>query len=90
VPVPQGDSIAAVFDAVPLSAHPRLTGTLDVDDPFDLEDLAVGPRKHGTAMASAIVHGDANQPWTRSLERPVYFVSMLYATADPQQPERFP
>jgi hypothetical protein len=44
-----GDPIAAVFDAVPLSAHPRLAGVLSVDDPFDLEPLAVGPRKHGTA-----------------------------------------
>lgn len=55
-----GDPIAAVFDAVPLSQHPRLAGTLSVDDPFGLEPLAVGPRKHGTAMASAVVHGDLN------------------------------
>ena len=85
-----GEPIAAVFDAVPLAAHPRLAGTLSVDDPFELEPLAVGPRKHGTAMASAVVHGDINAAWSRAIERPIHFVSMLYATADPNHPEQFP
>lgn len=89
-PEVSGDPIAAIFDAVPLSEHPRLAGTLSVDDPFDLDRLAVGPRKHGTAMASAVVHGDINQSWDRPLTRPVHFVNMLYATADPAHPERFP
>lgn len=86
----QGDPITAIFDAVPLSAHPRLAGALSIDDPFDLEALAVGPRKHGTAMASAVVHGDINLTWARPLGRPIHFVNMLYATADPEHPERFP
>jgi hypothetical protein len=90
VPVLQGDPIAAIFDAVPLSQHPRLAGTLSVDDPFDLDALAVGLRKHGTAMASAVVHGDINCAWDRPLERPIHFVNMLYATANPDHPERFP
>ncbi|MGN6496892.1 MAG: S8 family peptidase [Tsuneonella sp.] len=85
-----GDPIAAVFDAVPMAGHPRLAGTLSIDDPFALEPLAVGPRKHGTAMASAVIHGDINNSWGRPLERPVHFVNMLYATADPDHPERFP
>lgn len=89
-PVLDGDPIAAIFDAVPLAEHPRLTGTLSVDDPFDLDRLAVGMRKHGTAMASAVVHGDINAAWDRPLERRVHFVNMLYAVADPTQPERFP
>lgn len=89
-PPPQGDPIVAIFDAVPLSEHPRLAGTLSVDDLFDLEPLAVGARKHGTAMASAVVHGDINAAWGRPLERRVHFVNMLYATAEPDQPERFP
>ncbi len=90
VPALGGDPIAAIFDAVPLSQHPRLAGTLSVDDPFDLEGLAVGLRKHGTAMASAVVHGDINAPWDRPLERRVHFVNMLYAPADAAQRERFP
>lgn len=85
-----GDPIAAIFDAVPLAQHPRLAGTLNVDDPFDLEGQAVGRRIHGTAMASAVVHGDINSAWERPLERRVHFVNMLYATADTAVPERFP
>ena len=57
-PVPQENPIVAVFDGVPLSGHPRLAGRLSVDDPFNLEPLAVGRRMHGTAMASAVLHGD--------------------------------
>lgn len=89
-PALAGDPIAAIFDAVPLSAHPRLAGTLNIDDLFGLDGLAVGARKHGTAMASAVIHGDINGAWDRPLERRVHFVNMLYATADANQPERFP
>lgn len=89
-PVLAGDPIVAAFDAVPLSQHPRLAGTLRIDDPFDLERLAVGARTHGTAMASAIVHGDINRTWDRPLVRPIHFVNMLYATAESDRPERFP
>ncbi|WP_084657376.1 S8 family peptidase [Natronohydrobacter thiooxidans] len=86
----RGDPIAAIFDAVPLAAHPRLNGALNVDDPFDLEPLAVGLREHGTAMASAVIHGDLNLPWARSLERPIHFVNMLYAGGAAGVPESFP
>lgn len=89
-PTLAGEPIAAIFDAVPLSAHPRLAGTLIIDDIFSLDGLAVGARKHGTAMASAVIHGDINGVWDRPLERPVHFVNMLYATADADRPERFP
>jgi hypothetical protein len=88
--IPSGEPIAGIFDAVPLSQHPRLSNALSLDDPFDLEPLAVGPRRHGTAMASAVVHGDLNSPWTRPLDRPVYFVNMLFDAADGSNVERFP
>lgn len=85
-----GEAIVAVFDATPLSAHPRLSGALSVDDLFNLESQSVGARVHGTAMASAVIHGDLNYPWPQKLTRPVYFVNMLYAPQEPDQPERFP
>lgn len=88
--VPIGEPIAAIFDAVPLSRHPRLLGTLSIDDPFNLEPLSVGQRKHGTAMASAVVHGDLSQVWSRPIERKIHFVNMLYATANSQDAEKFP
>ena len=84
------DPIVAIFDAVPLSGHPKLSGKLNVEDPFDLEPIAVGARRHGTAIASAVVYGDLNNTWARPLERKVHFVNFLYATAQPELPERFP
>ncbi|WP_395943320.1 S8 family peptidase [Brevundimonas sp.] len=87
--LPEGDPIAAVFDAVPLAGHPRLAGRLSVEDPFDLERLSVGPRVHGTAMASAVLHGDLHAPGP-PLERRVHFVNLMYAPAPIDDPERFP
>lgn len=89
-PLPDGDPIAAVFDAVPLAGHPRLAGRLSVDDPFDLEPRAVGPRLHGTAMASAVVHGDLGAPPLSPLTRRVFFVNVMYSPQDLGEAERFP
>lgn len=72
------EPIAAVFDAVPLQAHPLLAGRLVVDDPADLEARAVGVRMHGTAMASLAVHGDLNDP-PSPISRRIYFRPVMYA-----------
>jgi hypothetical protein len=74
------DPIAAVFDAVPVQAHPLLADRLTVDDPDDLETRAVGARIHGTAMASLAVHGDLNDP-ASPISRRVYFRPVMYAPA---------
>lgn len=87
---PKGDPIVAVFDAVPLAGHPRLNGRLSVYDPFDLEPLSVGPRFHGTAMASAVVHGDLADAAIAELDRRVFFVNVMFAPQGPNQEERFP
>ncbi|MCW6530755.1 S8 family peptidase [Sphingomonas sp. MMSM20] len=75
---PLGDPIAAVFDAVPLQAHPLLAGRLELDDPDDLEARAVGERIHGTAMASLVLHGDLNDP-PSPVSRRIYFRPVMYA-----------
>lgn len=72
------DPIVAVFDAVPVQAHPLLAGRLTIDDPDNLEALAVGERVHGTAMASLVVHGDLNEP-ASPISRLVYFRPVMYA-----------
>lgn len=64
--VPQIDAlgvpILALLDGVPVANHPLLARHLSVDDPFGLEGVtAVADRKHGTAMASLIIHGDRNR-----------------------------
>jgi hypothetical protein len=88
--LPEGDPIAAIFDAVPLAGHPRLAGRLSVYDPFGLESLSVGQRIHGTAMASAVIHGDIAGPALPTLSRRVFFVNILFAPPGPDQDERFP
>jgi len=77
---PVAEPIVAVFDAVPLQAHPLLAGQLAYDDPFDLEARAVGARVHGTAMASLVLHGDLNDP-PSPISRRVYFRPVMYAPA---------
>lgn len=72
------EPIAAVFDAVPVQAHPLLAGRLSIDDPDDLESRAVGTRIHGTAMASLVLHGDLNDP-ASPISRRVYFHPVMYA-----------
>ena len=70
--------IAALLDGVPVQNHQLLDGRLDVDDPDNLEAMSVlSERKHGTAMASLILHGDRNlgePPISRKLHvRPVLY-----------------
>ena len=68
--------IAALLDGLPVQNHRRLQDRLIVDDPEALEpSYQVAARKHGTEMASLILHGDINRgepPLTRPLYvRPV-------------------
>jgi Subtilase family len=70
--------IAAIFDAVPVQAHPALNDYLIVDDPQGLESLSVGQRVHGTAMASLVIHGDLNHSRT-TINRKIYFRPVMFA-----------
>lgn len=64
--------IAALLDGLPVQNHRRLDGRLIVDDPEDLEPAyQVVARKHGTEMASLIIHGDINRG-EPPLSRPLY------------------
>ena len=56
---PHGAPVVALLDGLPLQAHRRLEGRLVVDDPDDFEaDYPANERRHGTTMASLILHGD--------------------------------
>jgi Subtilase family len=83
-----GEPILALLDGVPVANHPLLAQHVSVDDPFGLEALtAVADRKHGTAMASLIVHGDRNR--TESpLPRKIHMLPVMMA--EPGRDERFP
>ena len=64
--------IVGLLDGYPLDKHALLEGRLMVDDPDEYErDYPAAKRKHGTAMASLICHGDWNGQ-RRTMESPVY------------------
>ncbi len=64
--------IAALFDGYPVQNHQRLANRLIIDDPDDFAlGYLVAARKHGTQMASLILHGDLNRG-EPPLERPLY------------------
>jgi len=72
-----GKPVVAILDGVPLSQHTWLKDRLILDDADELEnEYQPGDRKHGTAMASLVIHGelDANET---PLARPVYFRPIL-------------
>ena len=72
--------IAAVFDGVPVQRHRLLDRRLWLHDPDGLDSLSVvSERRHGTEMASLILHGDRNVGGEPSLTRPLYFRPVLYA-----------
>ena len=56
--------IAALLDGMPMAQHDRLANLLIVDDPDDFAAHygAAMDQRHGTAMASLIMHGDLNTP----------------------------
>ena len=80
-PAPPDDlpPIAALFDGVPVLGHRLLDGRVVFDDPDDLDARSVvSERRHGTEMASLILHGDRNlaEP---GLPRRLYVRPVLYA-----------
>lgn len=70
-PAELGEPVVALFDGLPLQNHRRLAGRLVIDDPDNVEsDYPARDRRHGTAMASLIIHGDlaaGEPPLTRRL-----------------------
>lgn len=65
--------VVAILDGVPNMEHPALKGRLLLDDPDNnSEQYQPGERKHGTAMASLVVHGDLAGGQSDPLPRLVY------------------
>jgi hypothetical protein len=71
--------VAALLDGLPMASHDKLRNRLVIDDPDGFEGNygRAGEQRHGTAMASLILHGDLNNPNTpvgrRLYVRPVMF-----------------
>lgn len=74
---PTADPVIALFDGLPIERHRRLDGRLIVDDPDGLaEGYEASRRRHGTAMASLILHGDLSVG-APALHRPLYVRPIL-------------
>jgi hypothetical protein len=59
VPLPTDAPAVCLFDGVPATNHPLLSGRVSVFDPDDLASgYTVDDRKHGTWMSSAVIWGD--------------------------------
>lgn len=54
------EPLIALIDGVPVQNHRLLQGRMSIDDPDGLEQryASVESRRHGTEMASLIIHGD--------------------------------
>jgi hypothetical protein len=72
-----GEPVVAILDGVPFSQHDWLKNRLLLDDADGLEsEYQRGDRKHGTAMASLVIHGELDAQ-EEPLTRPVYFRPIL-------------
>lgn len=70
--------VAAILDGVPNLKHKALENRVDFDDPFDLEsEYQPGERRHGTAMASLIIHGDRSDEAAEPLQSKVHHVAII-------------
>jgi len=76
-----GPPIAAILDAVPQQNHVLIGARVTVEDFLGLEGITVGPRVHGTAMASLVIHGDLakNEP---ALSRRLVFLPIMYSAVN--------
>jgi hypothetical protein len=74
---PSGLPRVALLDGLPLGNHAALAGRLIIDDPDDAASRYTAvQRRHGTAMASLIVHGPLDARG-EPLKRPVYVHPIL-------------
>lgn len=79
--------VAAILDGVPNVQHQALKGRLLFDDPDNLSaQYQPGERKHGTAMASLVVHGEMVDGQSDPLSRLVYVLPVMQP--DPQSDPR--
>lgn len=68
--------MVAILDGLPLARHQLLDDRLVIDDPDSWDqDIPAADRRHGTAVASLVVHGDrgadGRSPTRRIYARPV-------------------
>jgi len=74
-PLPKEPPVVAILDGVPFDRHKFLLGRIELDDPDDFSDFSqyqAKDRKHGTAMASLVIHGELDDRKAQALKSRVY------------------
>jgi hypothetical protein len=80
----------ALLDGLPIENHAYLAGRLIVDDPDDFgATYPIPERRHGTAMASLILHGDLSSAGS-PLSRRLYVRPILRPRDQQERPEMAP
>lgn len=75
---PELPPVAAILDGAPNLLHEALKDRLIFDDPNNLEgEYQPGEKRHGTAMASLVVHGERDDPLSAPLTRKVYHLAIM-------------
>lgn len=81
------EPVAALIDGFPLLLHEALRERVLIDDVFDLErHYQPGDRKHGTSMASLILHGDMSSEDSPPLFRKLFCIPIMQP--DPKSQDR--
>lgn len=75
------EPIAALLDGAPMTQHELLANRLIIDDPDNFSDEygASTEQRHGTAMASLILHGDLNEPELGTVGRQLYVRPVMHS-----------
>lgn len=76
---PELPPVVAILDGAPNLLHGALKDRLLFEDPFDLAaEYQPGEKRHGSAMASLVVHGELDAP-SAPLTRKVYHLAIMQA-----------
>jgi len=75
---PELQPVTAILDGAPNLQHKALKDRLLFDDPDNLSSqYQPGERRHGTTMASLVVHGEHPNDQSGPLERKVYYLAVM-------------
>lgn len=88
---PKLPPVVAIIDGVPNLQHEALKNRLLFDDPDNLSaQYQPGERRHGTSMASLVVHGELSDGSAFPLSNYVYHLSVMQPNPDHRLSEYFP
>lgn len=87
---PELPPVVAILDGVPNLQHEALKDRLLFDDPDNLSaQYQSGERRHGTAMASLVVHGELSDGSASPLSSYIYHLPVMQPNPDDRFSEHF-